>query len=130
MFAPYLKDKFCHNIRNNEVTLIEFIKALKPILQTDAYGIHRRNVGIRDADIDIGKNGGKNRFGGSKRDCHTNSGEYHCRAGAFAVASGYNDVCDPANSREGPIKWTSVALKVTSETKKPLLSSKHIAEFI
>lgn len=31
---------------------------------------------------------------------------------------------------KGPIKWASVALKVTSETKKPLLSPKYISEFI
>jgi len=70
-------------------------------LQTDAYGNHRRNVGISDVDIDIGENEGKNRFGGTKRDCHTNSGEYHCRAEAFAVVSGYNAVRGPAYSYEG-----------------------------
>jgi len=65
-------------------------------LQTNAYGNHQRNAGISDADIDIGENGGTNRYGGTNRDCHTNGGEYHCRTGAFAVASGYNDVREPA----------------------------------
>jgi len=58
-------------------------------------------VDISDADTDIGENGGKNRFGGTNRDCHTNNSEYHCCAGAFAMASGYSDVRGPANSREG-----------------------------
>jgi len=86
-----------HGIRNEEETLVKFIKALflKPILQCGVFNNRRRNAGIYDDDIGNRENGDTNRYG------RANVSGYHCGTWVLAVSVGYNNAGGPANSREG-----------------------------